>query len=172
MSSGLASPSTEWDVAFFQRLFQYVFAVLGVIIYVGLELQKRGRSTLPRIGKDPKGLGVAAARDYFLHNGRQLVEEGYTKVGDASTYQAFRSNVTKYRDSKYVVQTADMERIIISNKYIDELRNLPSTTLDHISAQCDRHLAWWNTLDVVKHSNLHSEVCRVQLNQNLGRHAF
>jgi hypothetical protein len=61
-----------------------------------------------------------------------------------------------------------MERIIISNKYIDELRNLPSSTLDHISAQCDRHLAWWNTLDVVKHSNLHSEVCRVQLNQNLG----
>ncbi|KAF2185203.1 cytochrome P450 [Zopfia rhizophila CBS 207.26] len=61
-----------------------------------------------------------------------------------------------------------MERIILSNKYIDELRALPSSILDGVAAQCERHLAWWTTLDVVKHSSLHTDVCRVQLNQNLG----
>ena len=68
----------------------------------------------------------------------------------------------------YVVQTADMERIVMSSKYVEELRNLPDSQLSSIEALCDRHLAWWNTLDVVKHSRLHADVSRVQLNQNLG----
>ena len=80
-----------------------------------------------------------------------------------------KANASKYKDSKYIVQTADMERIILSNKYIDELRSLPASVLDNVAAQCDRHLAWWNTLDVVKHSNLHADVCRNQLNNNLGK---
>lgn len=68
----------------------------------------------------------------------------------------------------YVVQTADMERIILSSKYANELRALPESQLSSVDAQCERHLAWWNTLDVVRNSKLHVDVSRVQLNQNLG----
>jgi len=68
----------------------------------------------------------------------------------------------------YVVQTADMERIILSRKYANELRALPESQLSSVDAQCERHLAWWNTLDVVRNSKLHVDVSRVQLNQNLG----
>jgi hypothetical protein len=93
MSGGISNPTTPWDATAYSRLFQYMFAGLGIIIWIGLELQKRGRSTLPRIGKDPKGMrGVAAARDYFLHNGRQLVEEGYTKVGDPIPHRMYFSD--------------------------------------------------------------------------------
>jgi hypothetical protein len=68
----------------------------------------------------------------------------------------------------YLVQTADMERVIMSSKYADELRAYPLDVLSSVDAQCERHLASWNTLDVVKKSSLHVDVCRVQLNQNLG----
>jgi hypothetical protein len=67
----------------------------------------------------------------------------------------------------YVVQTADMERLILSTKYLNELRSVPPDQLSSIDAQCERHLAWWNALDVVKHSSLHADVARVQLTQNL-----
>lgn len=67
----------------------------------------------------------------------------------------------------FVVQTADMERVILSNKYADELRSRPSTELSSKDAQCDRHLAWWNTMDVVKKSDLHVNVSKTQLNQHL-----
>ena len=42
----------------------------------------------------------------------------------------------------YVVQTADMERIILSSKYANELRALPESQLSSVDAQCERHLAW------------------------------
>jgi hypothetical protein len=62
-----------------------------------------------------------------------------------------------------------MERIVLSNKYINELRNLPESHLSVKDAVCDRHLGWYTTLDVIKQSNLHSDVCRVQLTQNIGK---
>lgn len=61
-----------------------------------------------------------------------------------------------------------MERIILSSKYADELRAYSKEVLSSVDAQCERHLASWNTLDVVKRSELHVDVCRVQLSQNLG----
>ena len=68
----------------------------------------------------------------------------------------------------FVIQTADMERVIISNKYIEELRGLPESHLSSKIAQCERHMAWYNSMDVVKQSELHADVCRVQLMQHLG----
>lgn len=67
----------------------------------------------------------------------------------------------------YKVQTADMERLILSAKYLNELRSVARDILSIVDAQCERHLAWWNTLDVVKHSSLHTDVVLVQLTQNL-----
>lgn len=67
----------------------------------------------------------------------------------------------------YKVQTADMERLILSAKYLNELRSVSGDILSSVDAQCERHLAWWTTLDVVKNSSLHTDVVRVQLTQNL-----
>ncbi|KAF4636465.1 hypothetical protein G7Y89_g1617 [Cudoniella acicularis] len=68
----------------------------------------------------------------------------------------------------FIVQTADMERLIISNKFLDELRALPEGHLSSKDAQCDRHLGSYTTLDVVKQSDLHSDVCRALLTKYLG----
>ena len=75
----------------------------------------------------------------------------------------------QYKDSMFRVQTCDMERLIISNRFAEELRSLPVTDLSSKDAQCDRHLAWYNYMDVVKQSDLHADVCKVQLVRHLGR---
>ena len=61
-----------------------------------------------------------------------------------------------------------MERVVLSNKYLEELRNLPETQLSSRKAMNERHLGEYTTLDVILQSHLHSNVCRVQLTQNLG----
>ena len=126
---------------------------------------------IPRVGRDPKNfLALSQARDDFMNNGRRLVEEGYAMVRLEFSQAARNLNLifgTKHKYSMFIVQTADMERVILSNKYADELRSCPLTQLSSKDAQCERHLAWWNTLDVVKKSDLHISVSRVQLSQHL-----
>lgn len=90
----------------------------------------------------------------------------------------------------FKLQTADMERIVLSTKYIDELRAAPESLLSVREGMCEvktlhfvmqsditqeetqikimqRHLGRYTTLDVIKTSHLQNEVCRVQLTQNL-----
>ena len=61
-----------------------------------------------------------------------------------------------------------MERVVLSNKYLEELRNLPETQLSSRKAMNERHLGEYTTVDVILQSHMHSNVCRVQLTQNLG----
>lgn len=68
----------------------------------------------------------------------------------------------------YLVQTADMERVILSNKFVEELRGAPEVQLSTREAMCERHLGRYTSLDVVRQSHLQNDVCRVQLSQNLG----
>ncbi|CAG8971545.1 hypothetical protein HYALB_00005441 [Hymenoscyphus albidus] len=146
-------PKDDFDRFVFCTGFSLIAFILQSLFLKGPKLN------LPRIGKSPHGLfGLANTRADFMINGKSLVEEGYRKASDLV-----------YKNSIYVVQTADMERIILSSKYADELRAYPKEVLSSVDTQCERHLASWNTLDVVKKSDLHVDVCRVQLNQHLGR---
>lgn len=106
----------------------------------------------PRIGKSPWGMGLARARKEFTKHGKRLTEEGYAR----------------YKDSMYWVQTADMDRLVLSNKYLDELRKLSDVYLDSKSAVVERNLGWCNRVDIILKSSVHADVCRNQLVQNLG----
>lgn len=68
----------------------------------------------------------------------------------------------------FVVQTADMERLILSNSFLDELRSVPESQLSSRAAQCDRHLGHYTTLDVVNQSSLHSTVCGAPVAKHSG----
>jgi hypothetical protein len=76
--------------------------------------------------------------------------------------------IFKYKDSMYLIQTADMERVVLSNKFVAELQGAPETVLSTREAMCERHLGRYTSLDVVRLSHLQNDVCRVQLTQNLG----
>ena len=109
---------------------------------------------IPRIGISPGSFNfkLREAKAEFLQNGRQIVDEGYAR----------------FKDSMFLVQTSDLPRIVLSIKYLEELRAVPESKLSHREGVCDRFLGSYTGLDVVRHSHLHNDVCQIQLVQNLG----
>ena len=69
----------------------------------------------------------------------------------------------------YWIQTGDMERLVLSNRYLDELRKIPDTHLSSRHAVVERNLGWYNRVDIILKSTSHVDVCRTQLVQNLGK---
>lgn len=47
----------------------------------------------------------------------------------------------KFKDSMFKIQTADMERIVLSNKYVDEIRTAPESLLSVREGMCEVSLA-------------------------------
>ena len=67
------------------------------------------------------------------------------------------------------MQTADIERIVLPPKYLEELRAFPDGKLSHRLSIVDRHLGQYTRLDTVANSQLHRDVSAVQLSSQLGR---
>lgn len=140
------------DVEFeFMILIQKLLAVVFVGSFVWTIWGHLRKNQAPRIGKSPWTSGLARARADFVRNGKRLTREGYLR----------------YKDSMYWIQTSDMERLVVSNRYLDELRKLPSAYLDSKQAVVERNLGWYNGIDVILKSTSHVDVCRTQLVQNL-----
>ena len=110
------------------------------------------RVKAPRVGKNPWISGLARARADFFKNGKYLTKEGYDK----------------YKNSMYWIQTGDMERLVLSNHYLEELRRLSDRYLDSRQAVVERNLGWYNGVDIILKSTAHVDVCRTQLVHNLG----
>ncbi len=107
----------------------------------------------PRIGKNPWVSGLWRARSEFVKHGKELTKEGYVR----------------YKESMYWVQTGDMERLVLSVRFLDELRKLSTSVLDSRTAVVERNLGWYNRVDIILKSTTHVDVCRTQLVQNLPR---
>ncbi len=60
-----------------------------------------------------------------------------------------------------------MERLVIAPKFLSELRMVPETRLSHSAALVEKHLGFYSGVDTILESHQHSDVCRVQLTQNL-----
>lgn len=132
--------------------------VLGIVVTCVISFNYGGfrRVKAPRVGKNPWFYGLARARADFFKNGKRLTEEGYRR----------------YKDSMYWIQTGDMERLVLSNRYLDELRKLSNSYLDSKQAVVERNLGWYNRVDIILKSTAHVDVCRTQLVQNLGTLTF
>ena len=122
--------------------------VTGFVWVVWGQLQK---VQAPRVGKNPWIYGLSRARTEFVQNGKYLTRMGYSR----------------YKDSIYWIQTGDMERLVVSNRYLNELRKLPDAYLDSKQAVVERNLGWYNGVDIILKSTTHVDVCRTQLVQNL-----
>ncbi|KAI0409324.1 cytochrome P450 [Xylaria palmicola] len=133
-------------------LIGVIVVILTSILYIILSLTTSRFSTpIPRVGKAPNWFGLAEAKRDFIANGKKLIDEGYSK----------------YKDSMFMVQTADMERVVVSARYVDELRAAPESVLSLREAMSQRHLGEFTTLDVILTSHLQNDVCKTQLTQNL-----
>lgn len=60
-----------------------------------------------------------------------------------------------------------MERLVVAPKFLPELRMIPETRLSHSAALVEKHLGFYSGVDTILESHQHSDVCRIQLTQNL-----
>lgn len=120
----------------------------GILLTRGL-IPYFERVKAPRVGKNSWLVGIRHAREDFARNGKILTKEGYDK----------------FRDSMYSIQTRDMERLVVSNSFVDELRKLPDSYLDSRIAVVERNLGWYNGVDIILESTTHVGVCRTKLVQ-------
>ncbi|KAL1637022.1 hypothetical protein SLS58_009461 [Diplodia intermedia] len=83
----------------------------------------------PRAGPAPGWFGLARAKRNFVANGGKIIQCGYDKVSGVACSGSSDAYLAQYKDSMFKVQTADMERIVLSNKYVDEIRTAPESVL-------------------------------------------
>ncbi|KAI1367956.1 cytochrome P450 [Xylaria arbuscula] len=131
-------------------VFTLCAAIVAVALIASYKSTRLSKS-IPRVGKAPGWFGLAEAKRDFIANGKSLIDEGYRK----------------YKDSMFLVQTADMERVVLSPRYVDELRAAPESVLSLREGMSRRHLGQFTTLDVILTSHLQNDVCKTQLTQNL-----
>lgn len=128
--------------------------ILCVLASLSYQLwQNQQTNSIPRVGISPGflGMGLSKAKAEFFTNSKRLLDEGYDK----------------FKDSLFLVQTSDLPRLVLSTKYLEELRSLPESIISHRESVCDRFLGFWTGLDVVRQSRLHNEICQTTLVQNL-----
>ncbi|KAI1423459.1 cytochrome P450 [Xylaria sp. FL1777] len=106
---------------------------------------------IPRVGIRSWWFSSAQAKQNFVNHGRDIIREGYFK----------------YKESMFVVQTTDIERVVVGVKYARELNAYPESVLSTRKAMSKRHLGKYTAVDVILTSTLQNDICRVQLTQNL-----
>ncbi|KAI1820120.1 cytochrome P450 [Xylaria intraflava] len=111
-------------------------------------------SFLPRAGKAPGflGLGINDVKRDFAKNGTKIINDAYRKN----------------KNGMFLVQTLNVERVVLSPKYIEEINSkVPEGALDMVEGLRERLLSAQTNLDVVFRSPLHIDVCKDQLTRNL-----
>lgn len=144
-------------------------ALAGLALYLVYFQFEAAR--VPRIGKKPGWIfGIAQARAEFLRASKKLITEGYAKVCGFLSSRVDDSDplaASQYKHSAYAVQTTTTDCVIISHKYLPELRKLSESQLSSRYAHYERHMAYWTGMDTFMKSDLHSEVVHSDLNQHL-----
>ncbi|KAI1762805.1 hypothetical protein GGR53DRAFT_532148 [Hypoxylon sp. FL1150] len=72
-----------------------------------------------------------------------------------------------FKDGMFKVRRNDADILIISNKYVDELRNLPATQISAIRAHLANLLSRYSTTRILLESDLHTEVLQTKLTPDL-----
>ncbi|KAK1913952.1 hypothetical protein P3342_007198 [Pyrenophora teres f. teres] len=148
-----------------QSLLQYIvpryataLIALGITLmawWVVSELVATTRlRRIPRVGKTAGfwGLDLRVVKKDFAKNGRKILYDGYMKD----------------RNGLFRVQTLNVERVVLTPNYIEEITKcLPEDVLDMSDGLKERLLSSQTNLDVVFNSSLHIDVCKVQLTHNL-----
>ncbi|KAL9597715.1 MAG: hypothetical protein Q9219_004972 [cf. Caloplaca sp. 3 TL-2023] len=76
---------------------------------------------------------------------------------------------TYFNDARFRFLRNDADIIVISNKYIDEIRSLPTHVISPIQAHVDNLLGRYSTTDILLESDLHSRMLQTKLTPNLGK---
>ncbi|KAF2649957.1 cytochrome P450 [Lophiostoma macrostomum CBS 122681] len=135
------------DVFSFPALAGLVFATASLLL-----LLRSRKSRIPRIGPKPGFLGNTT-KSYFFQHSQEMIEEGYAKR-------------FLYKDGLYSLWTTDMDRVVVSHKFMKDFMPLPRSTVRLTASR--RHAGPYTGLDIAEESSLQFEVCAGQLSQSIG----
>lgn len=74
----------------------------------------------------------------------------------------------QYKNSMFKIRRTDGEILVISNKYVNELRNLPEEVLSSMRAQARNTVGRYTGTTILTESDLHRRVVQEKLNPRLG----
>lgn len=117
----------------------------------------------PRVGPEPS----ASDNKRFLSESLQMIEEGYSKVSSMRPLTHFRQwklKITQYKDGSYKLWTIDMDRLIISHRFMSEINKLPRSSVRLTTSERYEYTG----MDICEESNLQYEVCAGPLTRNIG----
>ncbi|KAH7310674.1 cytochrome P450 monooxygenase [Stachybotrys elegans] len=76
----------------------------------------------------------------------------------------------KFKEGMFKVRRQDGDLLVISQKYVDQLRSLPEKQLSSTWAHCRNLHGPYTTMDAIKESTLHIRVIQQKLTPNLASH--
>jgi len=84
------------------------------------------------------------------------------------SYSWLTEHIEQHKDTPYIIQTCDNERLVIPDRFIEELKNLPETQLSFKEELLDRFMGNYTKLNAIRGTNIHRDIVRFQLTKNLG----
>lgn len=105
---------------------------------------------IPRVGPKPGLLGNTS-KGYFYKHSKELLAEGYSK----------------YKYGLYSLWTTDMDRVVLSAKFMKDFMPLPRSQVQ-LTASI-RHGGRYTGMNIAEKGSLAYDVCTIQLSQNIGR---
>ncbi|KAI9787989.1 MAG: hypothetical protein M1816_007293 [Peltula sp. TS41687] len=128
-------------------------AFVVVVVTILLPRLSRSKSNFRRVGTDPGflGLNVKQAVTNFSTTGPRQLEQNYAKA----------------KDQNVIVRTLLTDYIVLSPKYLEELRMLPESKLNSSAALVDSVLGMHSGVDIILKDHLSADICRGQLTRNL-----
>ncbi|KAF2195527.1 putative cytochrome P450, partial [Zopfia rhizophila CBS 207.26] len=109
------------------------------------------RIRAPAVGERSVFEPAFLARYRFIFNANSIIWEGYQK----------------YKDGAFVVRRLDSDLLVLSNKYLGELRLLPNTKLSNVHAQVENMLGEYTYSSFLLDSDQHVRVLQKHLIPNL-----
>ncbi|KAM5449476.1 putative ent-kaurene monooxygenase [Microsporum audouinii] len=79
-----------------------------------------------------------------------------------------RGGYEKFKDSMFKIRRNDADILVISPKYVDELRNLPEEKLSGMAAHIKNLLGSYSTTQILLETNLNTRVLQTRLTPALG----
>ena len=114
-----ASTAIPWtDLFEKERTFRYIIVVVASSLLISLIINNVNKVKAPYVGYRGLWEPTFWLRIRFMFEARTMVQEGYRK----------------FRDNMFVVRRMDTDMLIISNKYVEELRSIPHSKLGAIEA--------------------------------------
>jgi hypothetical protein len=142
-----------------------VFLALGVAVAAYCFLAPAQSASIPRVGPKAGYLGNTS-KGFFAKHSLQLLEEGYSKVSNQLSLKVPPTETAQYREGIYSLWTTDMDRVIVSPRFMKDFMALPRSVVRFTASI--RHAGPYTGMDIVEKSGLQFDVCSGQLTRNIG----